>query len=762
MQGRPNAIVDKKSGKIIVQTPMPPFHCLALKGGGVACAAHAGLFNILEKYGISDDFEHVSGISGGAIAALGFCMGMSAKRMTEILSNIPMDKFMEGSESWAYTPTFFSNVRKLFSIWNSPHHALSSGKVFLEWLKALVKEGMGDELATFEDLDRKIKEEKRNHGVTKKKNLYIGSTVVTIGIPELRIMCADKTPKMPLAFAVAASAAYPTLFAPFEYDGHLYGDGGVKNVILTKLFDERSFLPPGIPFSDKAKNPGVLAVNVYTQKEIDQIVSGRCEQVKIEKTRDYAGQLIKAASYNEDIDEIRHARNTITISDAGVDRTNLYLPPSVIMDLVHRGESAAKEFFENHIFAAYDIKAYNDMADWLGTLSIEGVFAVEDIYEEMLEKLQQNTDEMRERELLAEFDPARPTVKQLEDQIRFMGQYKNFRLAKCKNANENIINPVYPVHHINIPPEFPKSAWHEKIKYELQQRLDQVQQKIDSAEAEYEKFMSELAAYLRSDSPALGHDDSAEFFRGYNDEKVQVLVSYNEHLNKLYQERNTIECKLGIKCDYHVIADAENSKQFVDLRNKLDALKEINFSPSMRLIMPEEMPIFTFKVTHNYDITYSIDLRKKIDRSLYLIAVMLFFQNKKRFAERDKFNEVCMSFRQDNQSVPTTADQLVKMIGQKDPELQVSLFRLESLVHYFEIKEKPLEKPAFSLYEMFGLSSNPIPGNRNDQDVEMHLLIKDSINCDIVHDEMPVTLQVNSSQKDDESSTEEIFRLAAR
>lgn len=757
MHGRrkPNAIVDLKSKQIIEQIPPPPFHILTLEGGGVACAAFAALFKVMQKYNVAD-FEHVAGVSGGSIAALCYALGYTAEDMEDILSNIPMDKFMEGSESWKYTPALFSNARKLISIWNSNYHALSSGKVYLAWIQQLVKAKMGNENATFGDLARMIEEEKRVNGFTNKKKLYIGATLVTIGIPELKILGADTASDMPLAIACAASGAYPSLFAPVEYDGHLWTDGGVKNVIVTKHFDDRDFLPPGYDFNDKGVNPGLVAVKVDTDEEIDQMIWGKYKKVKIGSTRDFAGQLLKGASYNEDFSEMRFARNVIPIADGNMDRTDLYQPVDAIQRLVANAEVTTKEFFEHHINAVYKLKSHAGTKEWLASLLLEDVIEIKDIYKDMLAELRQHPEEASARAALTEFDPSKPTIKQLENQIEFLKSYIKSR-EKLRNFDANKIN--YPDYHINIPLEMPKNSWREALQKEMQDRLDVLKEKIASAEKYYADLMQELADCMQA-KLELQVNLVKERFQGHNDEKVQILISYYEHLNKLRMERDAIESKLGIKCDHHVKPDPANSAEHVVLRDKLTDLQAQDLSPMLRIVMPASMPVFRFSIKNMYDITFTMDIRNADDRKIYLLAAMLYLDRRKCI-DKNKFTDA-YNVMFPGKELPGSAEDLMRLIGQEDPLLQISLFKLESLLHYFELREQPSLKPVMDLDVMFGLTKISLSSNKkrgDDGEVEMRMIMKSANINDVHHTDIPNVLPAEIDEYD--SSPENSFAKAA-
>ena len=727
MQGRANAIVDKKTGRIIVQTPLPPFNCLALEGGGVACAGHAGAIQVMEKYGVLDDIEYVSGVSGGALAALGICLGYTAEEMTTLLSSIPMDKFMERSESWSFTPAIISYLRKVVSVWSSPFFALSSGKVFLAWVEQLVEERMGKKDATFADLARKIEEEKAENGYTRKKKLFIGGTNLSLGIPEVKVLSAGTCPDMPLAIAAVISALYPFIFAPIEYNGHRWGDGGIRSILLTKVFDDKKFLPEGFGFTEKGVNPGVLAIKVDTYDEIMQVQWGVNKEVKINKTSDYAWQVANATAHNTDIDEIREARNTIALADANVDRLDLYLSQETVMQLVDDAIDSSKEFFENHVDAAFEVKTYNGIKEWLDAIaevSLDHVTAIRETYKAMLRKLLADPQEKAARDAQLELDPAKPTTAQLESQISFLKEYIRVQRKLKKNKENPAVTqlPPYPEFHINISPEFPKSDWHVKLREEMENRLEKtgVIDKIHSAEAELSVHESDLVDALKNASAEI--ESSVEPLHGYHDDKVKTIALYHDYLNKLRGDRDYIECKLGLKRDYHTRTNKNDSAQYALLYKRWLALQEAtNLSSALRTVLAPTSPIFIYETSKDANIDLRLDLRKSCDRKIYLIAAMLYLE-KRKAADMSLFHGMFNACFQSEGDVPKSPTGLMKLLDQEGADLQLSMFKMEHLLHYFERIEYPTYQPTMDLDVMFGLSKFSFfakQKTKDDQGIEM-------------------------------------------
>jgi len=199
MHGRTNAILHKETDKItgetleriLIQQPLPPITCLAIEGGGSACAAIAGGLEVLDETGISKGIEHESGISGGGIAALAHSLGYTGKEITHTFANMPMKKFSAESESWWFTPEPLANIRKVISAYlriNSGE-AKAARDNLQAWLREMIALKMdGNGRATTRDLARKIREQKaRNPEDNTYKSLYLGVVRYSPGLPTLII-----------------------------------------------------------------------------------------------------------------------------------------------------------------------------------------------------------------------------------------------------------------------------------------------------------------------------------------------------------------------------------------------------------------------------------------------------------------------------------------------------------------------------------------------------------------------------------------------
>lgn len=179
---------------------------IALSGGGVKGAAHIGVLKALQENDIKIDA--IAGTSAGSIVASLFAMGYTPDEMIKLF------KYFSKGILKANPGDIVNNVRNGKGI--RLDGALSSTNI---------------ELA--------IKE------ISEYKNLkYINELKIPIAIPTVDINTSKKyvftnynqnedyyIKDIEIAKAVRASCSYPGVFAPFDYKGYRFVDGGVLDNI---------------------------------------------------------------------------------------------------------------------------------------------------------------------------------------------------------------------------------------------------------------------------------------------------------------------------------------------------------------------------------------------------------------------------------------------------------------------------------------------------------------------------------------------------
>ena len=680
MQGRVNAVIDPKTGVILEQTPMPPFNCLAFEGGGVACVGHAGAISVLEEYGVLDEVEYVSGVSGGALAALSVCLGMTALETEEVLKEMPMEKFLPMTESWWFTPQPLANIAELIRVWKrygSPH-AREGAEKFLAWLRELIAKKLGDPHATNMDLDARIAAEKKEFGKTRFKKLYVGAVNLSLELPKLKIFGSDSDQPIELAQMVLMSACHPCLWGAVKWDGDLWGDGGIKSIILMDMFDDDRFHPetPG------RINAGVLGIKIDTQNEIDQIIWGKKIKVPIRTTSQFALQVAVATSHTIDAVKVQESRNVIALSDGGVDRYSLKLPIEKRVELIETSKVTAREYLENHMEAAYEVISYPNAERWLAekSKSIDTLLAIKRAYQLMLDDLAESS-----------LPEDQKNCANLKEQIAFIGEYRK-RRERDKNWDGKGI--TYPA-HVNIKPDSHAGIWHERIKYSLESRLKVLREKIQHFQREYEWLHCHYVYKINENTP--------EVYYGWRSEEALTILLCEDYLERLCKERDEIECKLGFVCEHHVKPDVENSKAYELFFQTMGEINKLeNTSYALQAVVFDTTPFLMLTEEGESPFTFQLDVRRDVDRKLYLMAVIIYLTHRNCY-ELDEVKKVVAHFMPEYKAATTNFSAFIKELRLDPADVHAALFKLEALLHYFERKEYPTYQPSLNIDTMFNL-----------------------------------------------------------
>lgn len=193
---------------------------LALSGGGARGLAHIGLLKVIDELGIEVDY--ISGTSFGALIGALYSLGYSGQEIEAIFLQFDLrsnindsisreDLFIEEKRWLDYGAVSF-NIDEDLSL-NIPI-SLLSGNNMLQKLAKYLHAG-----AYYKDFDQFPIPFRCNA-----TNLTTGESITFR--------------KGNLIDVVRASMAFPTLLEPFEVDGELYVDGGVKdNLPVQALLD---------------------------------------------------------------------------------------------------------------------------------------------------------------------------------------------------------------------------------------------------------------------------------------------------------------------------------------------------------------------------------------------------------------------------------------------------------------------------------------------------------------------------------------------
>lgn len=674
-----NAILDKKTGHIIVQKPLPPFNCLVLEGAGIRGPAYAGAISTFARYGLLDDVQHVAGSSAGALAATIIALGYSEDEIASQLQNIPINSFLDDRPSWSMTPSFFSTIRKFYSIaTNTP---LSSGKAMLDWLKERVKEKLGDENATFADLARIVESNQNQKAATKMKYLYVTTTNIGLQVPECVVYSHETKPQAhtPIAEAAYASAAFPGVIAAISINGQLHVDGGCKQNLAAAFFDKRRFLPEGYDFTHRGANPGILSIKIDYTDEINQIIWGIKKPFNIGNSRDLAAAVSYAFTDNIDASEIRESRVVIPLKDNDISTFAFTIDTEGRVQLPTSAEDTTQDFLENHINSALDVIAFKSANEWLDALSLDGLENIINIYRDM-KIYKQDAD--------------------LENYITFLEDYSLFKKEKRRNLVAKFEKPV-PDYHIDIKPDASFNRWSNRLKKEMEDRVTTMQKHLG--------IVDEKISLCRRRFTEDIDDSSGKILHSHAFEDIKLLTGFYEYKRILEDEMADLNFKLGVATACSPEA-AFNHKYgaLCEVVEKYQSDKKAS-APLNAIINRIDIykPIIAHKSLSDTDnILFTYNLRQKDDCKLFLIAAILYLGH--RHSKESIIFEELYSKIFDPAQCPKDMNQLDSALNQQYSPLLCSAYRIEELMQYFERTETPGKKTTIDLDKVFGIEVNPL------------------------------------------------------
>ncbi len=191
---------------------------LALSGGGAKCLAQLGALRAIEQSGITIDY--ISGTSMGAVIGAMYAMGYTVDEIEQTLAQVDWDQLLSGEIPRDRLPYFNRNDELyLLSIalekgnFSLPK-AFNYGHYMLKVLSILTM---------------------RHHDVTNFEDLPIPFLCMATDLETGEAIAFDHGS---LTDALRASVAYPSIFSPYEINGRLYVDGGVRNNLPIAVLKE--------------------------------------------------------------------------------------------------------------------------------------------------------------------------------------------------------------------------------------------------------------------------------------------------------------------------------------------------------------------------------------------------------------------------------------------------------------------------------------------------------------------------------------------
>lgn len=249
---------------------------LVLEGGGMKGLAYAGVFEVLDSIGITNQITHVAGSSSGAMNGLMYAIGYSGKEVRKINLNTNFNKYNQVG-----FPLFGGLVRlkKLYGYYKTDR--------LIKDLGALMEAKGYSKNMTFSDLHDAQQAGK------KVKLLYV--TGANLTDQRIELFCHNTYPSMKILDAVRISISIPMYFEAvfMKPDGSLVKkkdadastrvmvDGGILDNYPFYIFDTLVTVNNGSNFYYKC-NPKTLGIKLESDSSAVYIAPK-----SIPKIRDY-------------------------------------------------------------------------------------------------------------------------------------------------------------------------------------------------------------------------------------------------------------------------------------------------------------------------------------------------------------------------------------------------------------------------------------------------------------------------------------------
>lgn len=309
---------------------------LVLEGGGMKGIAYAGVFEVLDSIGISDDIEKIAGTSSGAMNGMMYALGYSGKELRQLNLKTNFGK---------YNQVGFPLIGGLLRI-RRTYGYYKTERLIEDLGKIMMAKGFSKDL-TFEELYQAKKEGK------KVKLLYLTGSNLTD--QKIEVFSHETYPKMRILDAVRISISIPVYFEALfmNPDGSLVDkedaesttkvmvDGGILDNYPFYVFDTLVTVNNGANSYYKC-NKKTLGIKLETDESKAQIASK-----EIKKTSDYmmSFSLLSSEYLNRRHLGLQQKSQTIFINTHNFNPKIKRVKKEKKVDIMGYGKSAAIRYF---------------------------------------------------------------------------------------------------------------------------------------------------------------------------------------------------------------------------------------------------------------------------------------------------------------------------------------------------------------------------------------------------------------------------------
>lgn len=291
---------------------LPVYRNLVMEGGGIKGIAYGGAMEVLEERGVLKNITRVAGTSAGAISSSLLAIGYSAKEITEIIANTPVESFNDDGFVLQGTKRLINDF------------GWFKGASFLMALEQLIFDRTGNANLTFADLHRLATSYPF-------RDLYVVG--VDLSDQKAVVFSHETYPNMRIADAVRVSMSIPIYYKAIWLDKegrvieepkpedncHLYVDGGIVMNFPIEVFDNTKYIE-GMKGSEQIFNKETIGLRLDRMEQINHEVEngGGIAPFEISDLGTYMSALGSIVMRNVHPAHVEDIYRTVFINDLGM------------------------------------------------------------------------------------------------------------------------------------------------------------------------------------------------------------------------------------------------------------------------------------------------------------------------------------------------------------------------------------------------------------------------------------------------------------
>lgn len=316
-----------------------PYKNLIMEGGGIKGIAYGGALEELEERGVLEDIIRVGGTSAGAIQACLLSLGYTAKEITDIIAETPVESFNDDGFV-AY------GSKRLFK-----KYGWFKGDSFLQTIEKLIAYRTGTKDLSFAELHKLA-------STYPFRDLYVVGVDLTD--QQYVVFSHETYPNMRVADAVRISMSIPLYYRAIwldkdgrvleerdpEGEAHLFVDGGLLMNYPVNIFDHSKYISGYTGTPTPMFNEETLGFRLERCEQIDfeqREVQGLAP-FEIVDFNSYLAALSNVLMRNVSPPNPRDVSRTVFINDMGISSRVRLVPEDEKKLMMLAGRQGVNEF----------------------------------------------------------------------------------------------------------------------------------------------------------------------------------------------------------------------------------------------------------------------------------------------------------------------------------------------------------------------------------------------------------------------------------